>query len=58
MTCLEKFKTEHSDNTPVALIGKCPHDYGYLEKPKNCSEISCYKECWTRKIPEEKIKED
>lgn len=52
MTCLEKFRLDHPNNTTVALIGKCPHDYEYLKKPKNCAEISCYKECWMREIPE------
>lgn len=55
MTCLEKFRSEHPGE---AILHACPHTYGYLEKPKNCMEISCAKECWMREIPEDKKEED
>lgn len=47
MTCLDRYLMEHA--LPVK---GCPHHYGYLEKPKNCYCISCFKDCWAREIPE------
>ena len=43
MTCIEKYAQEHS--FPVK---GCPHDYGYLDKPKECYSMSCFKDCWFR----------
>lgn len=46
MTCLEKFRKEYPD---LVLAGKCPQDFGYFpQRPWDCFEISCYKECWLR----------
>lgn len=42
-TCLEKFKIEH----PKGPLRRCPHNYGYAERPKMCYEMSC-KDCWNR----------
>lgn len=41
MTCLEKYFKEH----PGDFVVGCPHDYGYLDKPKECYSISCFKDC-------------
>lgn len=43
MTCLEKFKLEHPGHPCL----RCPHTYGYAERPKQCYEMSCI-ECWNR----------
>lgn len=62
MTCREKLKIEHPEDIDPKCAGgchKCPHDYGYMEKPKECVSktyfISCT-ECWDREIPEAKAK--
>jgi hypothetical protein len=48
MTCIEKYFIDHPDTQ----VDGCPHHYGYLEKPKNCYCISCFKDCWAREYPE------
>lgn len=50
MTCLEKYFREH----PGDYVVGCPHDYGYLNKPEECYNMSCYKDCWPREIEENK----
>ncbi len=57
MTCREKLAIEHPELVGDAYYGgaaSCPHEYGYLDKPKgfpdNCERL-CTK-CWDRKIPE------
>lgn len=57
MTCYDKYVTEY-----FLPIRGCPMDYGYLpERPKDCYNISCFKDCWGReaqeKNPVEKGKE-
>ena len=55
MTCRERLKLEHPEKINDKLLGGCegcPHDYGYLDKPKTCGR-SCDK-CWDREIPEDK----
>ena len=54
MTCLEKYFKEH----PGDYVVRCPHDYGYLEKPKKCFSMSCFKDCWTREIQDSNDKSD
>lgn len=50
MTCFDMYVSEHS----LPLVG-CPHDYGYIpEKPAECYQMSCYKDCWAREIPDKK----
>lgn len=51
MTCFDKYVLEQS--FPVR---GCPHDYGYLEKPKECYSVSCFKDCWAREIHEKESK--
>lgn len=46
MTCAEKYFLDH----PGEAIKGCPQDYGYLAKPKDCYQISCFKDCWARSI--------
>lgn len=43
MTCFEKFKLEH----PGEGLFRCPHNYGYADRPKLCYEMSCIA-CWNR----------
>ena len=60
MTCKEKI-----EKIKPHLIGEhwnggvlgCPHQYGLLDKPENCSTEMCT-ECWNREIKEEKKEEE
>lgn len=45
MTCFDMYVSER--DLPVR---GCPHDYGYLTKPKDCYCISCFKDCWSREV--------
>lgn len=59
MTCREKLKIEHPEYVNEIFSGgccRCPHYYGYLTSPYDCS-IGC-DECWDREIPEEKTEEE
>lgn len=47
MTCYEKYVTEYF----LPIVG-CPHHYNYMPKPADCLCISCFKDCWSREIPE------
>lgn len=50
MTCFDMYVSEH----PLPIRG-CPHEYGYTqEKPKDCYCISCFKDCWSREVVENK----
>ena len=61
MTCREKLAIEHPEDICEDYNGscaKCPHDYGYLDKPISCGfptpilkQIRC-DDCWDREIPE------
>lgn len=53
MTCREKLKMEHPEKVNNEAYGgceKCPHHYGYLEKPEDCAKLAC-DACWDREIP-------
>ena len=66
MTCREKLAIEHPEDICEDYNGscaKCPHDYGYLDKPISCGfptpilkQIRC-DDCWDREIPENNEKE-
>lgn len=52
MTCREKLAMEQPNKIDEKWGGgcfACPHDYGYLTRPCDCS-IGC-DECWDREIP-------
>lgn len=62
MTCREKMMIEHPDdvsNEWVGGVAGCPHDVGYLQKPKwckreksqHCDNDLC-SDCWDRLLPE------
>lgn len=56
MTCREKLRLEHPEfvgDNYVGGCGGCPHDYGYLPKPVECSltSLSFCTHCWDREIP-------
>lgn len=61
MTCKEKLTIEHPEDIDENYMGgcaKCPHEYGYLKRPRWCplhsfilSKYTC-KDCWDRNIPE------
>lgn len=60
MTCREKLAIEHPEYIDKdAYAGgcyRCPHHYGYLQKPDYCSggdiEVFC-RCCWNREMPDE-----
>lgn len=52
MTCFDKYVAEHE--LPVR---GCPHDFKYAEKPENCYCISCFKDCWSREVSEQKARD-
>lgn len=61
MTCREKLKLEHPELVHNVYEGGChgcPHDYGYLPKPEECTDrsgCSFCTACWDREIPETEI---
>lgn len=60
MTCREKLRIEHPEKIGSMFRGRCegcPHDYGYLDRPRYCvhdfgrtNADKCY-DCWNREIP-------
>lgn len=58
MTCRERLAIEHPYYINDFLYSGgclgCPSTYGYMDKPDNCSDGTCY-ECWDREIPEKKL---
>lgn len=50
MTCFDMYVSERE--LPVR---GCPHHYGYTkEAPKECYNMSCFKDCWSREANCEK----
>lgn len=56
MKALEKLKIEHPEkyDSDNFFSLHCPHHYGYLEKPGDCTDCEC-RDCWDREIPEEVV---